>query len=169
MRLGTQIKQTRAAILAQSAVFTEYCMLMPMPMLRGGARLPLEPRPVPMLRADGPNQVGSWDISYLPTNVKGIWLYLYLVIDAWSLKIVAWDVEEKEDPKIAAKLVTRACLRERISHCRQQPLILHADNGNAMQAAMLEARLEELGILRSFSRPRVSNDNPYAELLFGTV
>jgi transposase InsO family protein len=122
-----------------------------------------------MLRADGPNQVGSWDISYLPTNVKGIWLYLYLVIDAWSLKIVAWDVEEKEDPKISAKLVTRACLRERISHRRQQPLILHADNGNAMQAAMLEARLEELGILRSFSRPRVSNDNPCAELLFGTV
>jgi transposase InsO family protein len=113
--------------------------------------------------------VWSWDISFLPTNVKGIWLYLYLVIDVWSRKIVAWDVEEKEDPKIAAKLVTRACLRERISRRRHQPLILHADNGNAMRAATLEARLEELGILRSFSRPRVSNDNPYSESLFRTI
>jgi transposase InsO family protein len=68
-------------------------------------------------------------MSYLPTNVKGIWLYLYLVIDVWSRKIVDWDVEEKEDPKIAAKLVTRACLRERINR-RQQPLFLHAGNGN---------------------------------------
>ena len=136
---------------------------------RGRARLPQQPRPVPRLRADGPNQVWSWDISYLPTNVKGIWLYLYLVVDVWSRKIVAWDVEEKEDPEIAAKLVTRACLRERISRRRQQPLILHADNGNAMRAATLEARLEELGILRSFSRPRVSNDNPYSESLFKTV
>ncbi len=92
----------------------------------GQAKLPQEPRPVPRLRADGPNQVGSWDISYLPSKIKGIWLYLYLVVDVWSRKIVAWDVEEKEDPEIAAKLVTRACLKERISR-RQQPLILHVD------------------------------------------
>jgi hypothetical protein len=71
--------------------------------------------------------VGSWDISYLPTKIKGIWLYLYLVVDVWSRKIVAWDVEEKKDPKITAKLVTRACLSEQISRRRQQPLILHAD------------------------------------------
>ena len=76
---------------------------------------------------------------------------------------------EREDPTIAADLVSRACLRERISKGRQQPLILHADNGNAMRAATLESRLEELGVLRSFSRPRVSNDNPYSESLFRTV
>jgi putative transposase len=62
--------------------------------------------------ADGPNQMWSWDISYLPTNVKGIWRYLYLVIDVWSRKIVAWDVEEKENSKIAAKLVARAYLKK---------------------------------------------------------
>jgi putative transposase len=98
-----------------------------------------------------------------------VWLYLYLVIDIWRRKVVAWDVAEREDPAIAAELVSRACLRERISKGRRRPLILHADNGNAMRAATLESRLEELGVLRSFSRPRVSNDNPYSESLFRTA
>jgi putative transposase len=66
-------------------------------------------------------------------------------------------------------LLSRACLRERISKGRSQPLILHTDNGNAMRAATLESRLEELGVLRSFFRPRVSNDNPYSESLFRTA
>jgi transposase InsO family protein len=136
---------------------------------RGRARPPQEPREVPRLKAEGPNEVWSWDITYLPTSVRGVWLYLYLVIDVWSRKIVAWDVAEREDSKIAADLVSRACLRERISKGRRQPLILHADNGNAMRAATLEVRLEELGVLRSFSRPRVSNDNPFSESLFRTV
>ena len=91
--------------------------------------------------------------------------------------MVAWDVAEVESAEIAAELVQRACLKER--YCRPRgfgsnqshhpPLILHADNGNAMRAATLEARLEELGVLRSFSRPRVSNDNPYSESLFRTA
>jgi transposase len=51
---------------------------------RGRARPPQQPRTVPRLRADGPNQVWSWDITYLPTTVRGVWLYLYLVIDVWS-------------------------------------------------------------------------------------
>jgi transposase InsO family protein len=113
--------------------------------------------------------VWSWDITYLPTTVRGVWLYLYLVIDVWSRKVVAWDVAEREDAQIAADLVGRACLRKRISKGCRQPLVLHADNGNAMRAATLAARLEELGVLRSFSRPRVSNDNPYSESLFRTV
>ncbi len=127
---------------------------------RGLARLPQEARSVPRLRADRPNAVWPWDITYLPTTVRGIWLYLYLVVDVWSRKVVAWDVDEREDPAIAADLVSRACLRERISKGRKQPLVLHADNGYAMRAAILESRLEELGVLRSFSRPRVSNDTP---------
>jgi len=144
---------------------------------RGRARPPQAARTVPRLRADGPNQLWSWDITYLPTTVRGVWLYLYLVIDVWSRKVVAWDVAVVESAEIAAELVQRACLKER--YCRprgfgsrqshQQPLILHADNGNAMRAATLESRLEELGVLRSFSRPRVSNDNPYSESLFRTV
>ena len=136
---------------------------------RGRARPPQAPRPVPRLQARGPNQLWSWDITYLPTSVRGVWLYFYLVIDVWSRKVVAWDVADREDAQIAADLVGRACLRERISKGRRQPLILHADNGNAMRAATLESRLEELGVLRSFSRPRVSNDNPYSESLFRTV
>ena len=144
---------------------------------RGRARLPQEPRSVPRLMADRPNAVWSWDITYLPTTVRGVWLYLYLVIDVWSRKVVAWDVAEVESAAIAADLVQRACLKERYRRPRgvganqphQQPLILHADNGNAMRAATLESRLEELGVLRSFSRPRVSNDNPFSEALFRTV
>ncbi|MFI0403958.1 MAG: DDE-type integrase/transposase/recombinase, partial [Cyanobium sp.] len=136
---------------------------------RGRARPPQEPRDVPRLEARGPNQVWSWDITYLPTSVRGVWHYLYLVIDVWSRKIVAWEVADREDSKIAADLVSRACLRERISKGRPHPLILHADNGNAMRAATLESRLEELGVLRSFYRPRVSNDNPFSESLFRTV
>jgi transposase InsO family protein len=126
--------------------------------------------------ADGPNQVWSWDISFLPTTVRGVWLYLYLVVDVWSRKVVAWDVAEVESAEIAADLVKRACLKERYrrpssfgSHQYHQPLILHADNGNAMRGATLESRLEEMGVLRSFSSPRVSSDNPYSESLFRTV
>ncbi len=136
---------------------------------RGRAGPPQEPRLVPRLQARRPNQLWSWDITYLPTSVRGVWLYLYLVIDVWSRKVVAWDVAEREDAQIVADLVGRACLRERITKDRRQPLILHADNGNAMRAATLETRLEELGVLRSFSRPSVSNDNPYSDSLFRTA
>jgi putative transposase len=83
--------------------------------------------------------------------------------------VVAWDVVGREEAQIAADLVSRAWLRERISQGRPQPLILHADNGNAMHAATLESRLEELVVFRSFSRPRVGNDNSYSESLFRTV
>jgi len=108
-------------------------------------------------------------LGYLLTTVRGIWLYLYLVIDVWSRKVVASDLDEREDPAIAADLVSRACLRERTSKGRAKPLIFHADNGNPMRAATLESRLEELGVLRSLSWPRVSNHYPYSESLFRTV
>jgi putative transposase len=109
--------------------------------------------------------------------VRGVWLYLYLVVDVWSRKVVAWDVAEVDSAQIAAHQVQRACLKERYHRsrgfgsrqCQQQPLILHAHNGNAMRWATLESRLEEMGVLRPFSRPRVSNDNPYLESLLRTV
>ncbi len=133
---------------------------------RGRARPPQAPRPVPRRRADGPNQLGSWDIIYLPTGVRGVWLYLYLMVDVWSRKIVAWDVHDREEAELAAELISRACLRERISKRRQRQLILHADNACAMRSGTLETRLEELGVQRSFSRQRVSNDNLFSEVLF---
>ena len=118
---------------------------------RGRARPPQEPRPVPRLRAVAPNQLWSWDITYLPTTVRGVWLYLYLVIDVWSRKVVAWDVAEREE---AATPTTAMPSRRLLEELR---------------AATLESRLEELGMLRSFSPPRVSNDNPYSESLFRTA
>ena len=69
---------------------------------RGRTRLPQEPRSVPRLRADGPNLLWTWDISFLPTTVRGVWPYLYLVVNAWSRKVVAWDVAEVESAQIAA-------------------------------------------------------------------
>ena len=86
----------------------------------------------------GPIRSGSWDITYLPTNVRGVWLYLYLVIDVCSRKVAVWDVPEREDPAIAADLVSRACIRVRIGKGRTRLLILHSDNGNAMRAATAE-------------------------------
>jgi transposase len=82
---------------------------------RGRARPTKEPKLVPRLRAEGPNQVWSWDITYLPTYERAVRLYLYLVIDVWSRKVVAWDVAEREEPAIATNLVSRSCLSERIS------------------------------------------------------
>ncbi len=88
----------------------------------GRAQPPQNPRAIPRLRAIAPNQLWSWDITYLPTTVRGIWLYLYLVIVVWTRKVVACDVAEREDRGIAADLVSRDCLRERISKGRKQPL-----------------------------------------------
>jgi transposase InsO family protein len=75
----------------------------------------------------------------MPTSVRGVWLYLYLVIVVWIRKVVACDVADREEAQIAADLVSRACLRERISKGRPQPLILHTDNGNAVAADFREA------------------------------
>jgi len=81
-----------------------------------------------------PGSQKSWDITYLLTTVRGIWLYLYLVIDVWSRKVIAWDLAKREEPVIAADLVSRCCLRERISKGRSQTLILYAVNANGMRA-----------------------------------
>ena len=75
---------------------------------RGRARPPQEPRPIPRMRVDGPQQAWSWGIIYLPTSVRGVLLYLYLVVNVWSRKIVVWDVAEPEDAQIAAASVANA-------------------------------------------------------------
>ena len=124
---------------------------------------------MPRLEARGSNQMWSWDITDLPTTVRGAWLCLYLVIDIWSRGVLALDFAEREDLAIEEDLVSRACSRERISKGRRQPLILHADIGKALRVATLESRLEELGVLRSFSRSWVPNDNPCSKSLFCTA
>ena len=116
--------------------------------------------------ATGPDQVWTWDISYCPSLVRGQHWYLYLIMDIYSRKIVAWEVHEKESGMLARQLVERALLREQ---CVQNPPVLHSDNGAPMTSYVLKARLAALGMLMSYSRPRVSNDNPFSESLFRTV
>jgi transposase InsO family protein len=118
------------------------------------------------LTASGPNQIYSWDITYLPTRVRGIFLYLYLVMDIYSRKVVGWQVYEEESSALAADLMTDICHREGVKrHC----VTLHSDNGSPMKGATLLATLHKLGVIPSFSRPSVSNDNPYSESLFRTL
>ena len=116
--------------------------------------------------ATGPNQVWSWDITYMRTPVRGIFFYLYVVIDVWSRKIVGWTVHEEESAEHAATMMAAACAREGV---RRDQLVLHADNGGPMKGATLLATLLVLGVMASFSRPRVSNDNPYSEAAFRTL
>mgnify|MGYP002632733010 CR=1 FL=1 len=118
------------------------------------------------LTATNPNQIYSWDITYLPTVVKGVFLYLYLVMDIYSRKIVGWQVYEEESSALAADLMIDICQREAI---QREQVILHSDNGSPMKGATMLATLQELGIAPSFSRPSVSNDNPYSESLFRTL
>lgn len=112
------------------------------------------------------NEVWTWDITYLASSVKGKYYYLYLVTDIFSRYGVAWEVCEAESGEEAASLMTRAVLSQ---NCLHKPLVLHSDNGAPMKSLTLKAKLEELGIIASFSRPRVSNDNPYSEAMFRTL
>lgn len=116
--------------------------------------------------ATGPNQVWTWDITYLASPVKGLYYYLYMFEDIFSRKIVGYEVHEKECGEWAAQLVQRCMLREQ---CFSQPPVLHSDNGAPMKAQTMRAKLDELGVQSSYSRPRVSNDNPYSEALFKTL
>ena len=133
---------------------------------RGRARS-AAPHPLPKsFTATGPNPLWSWDISYIPSQTRGQHWYLYLIVDIYSRKIVAWEVHEDETGAHAKDLVQRALLRE---GCTNTPPVLHSDNGAPMTSYTLKARLSELGMLMSYSRPRVSNDNPYSEALFKTT
>ena len=87
-------------------------------------------------------------------------------MDVFSRKIVGWQVYENESMNLAADLMTDICSRENI---KQTQLTLHSDNGSPMKGATMLATLEKLGVSYSFSRPSVSNDNPYSESLFKTL
>jgi putative transposase len=116
--------------------------------------------------ATGPDQVWTWDITYLKTPVRGLFLYLYLMMDLWSRKVVGWAVHEVESADLAATLFTETCRAHGVDPAG---LVLHADNGGPMKGATMVVTLERLGVLASFSRPGVSNDNPFSEALFRTL
>ena len=112
------------------------------------------------------NQLWSWDITYLPTAIRGRFLRLYVVLDVWSRRIVGWDVHEHEVATHAATLIQRICAESGVD---PKGLVLHSDNGKPMRGRTMVATLQWLGIVPSFSRPHVCNDNPYSEALFRTL
>ena len=116
--------------------------------------------------ATGPCQVWSWDITYLQTSVKGFFFYLYMVVDVWSRKIIAAQIFAEESMEHSSMLLAHACM---INGVQPEELVLHSDNGGPMKGATMLATLQKLGVVPSFSRPSVSNDNPYSESLFRTM
>ena len=111
------------------------------------------------------NRLWAWDITWLPAAVKGMYFYWYMVLDVYSRKIVGHEVHVAESAELASLLLRRASLAEGLAG---REVVLHSDNGSAMKGATMLATMEKLGIMPSFSRPRVSNDNAYAEALFRT-
>lgn len=117
-------------------------------------------------KATQPNQVWSWDITYLNSPIKGVFFYLYLILDIYSRKIVGFKVFEVQDAEHASQVILEACKREKIN---KRQIKLHSDNGSPMKGATMLATLQKLGVIPSFSRPSVSNDNPFSEALFRTL
>ena len=116
--------------------------------------------------ATQPNQLYSWDITYLPTLIHGLYFFLYLYIDIFSRKIVAAQVFAEENGVHASELLKDLCRREKIEPGH---IVLHSDNGSPMKGSTMLATMITLGVMASLSRPSVSNDNPYSESLFKTL
>ena len=135
---------------------------------RGRAKAPKVVRPPTTHIATGPRQVWCWDMTYLPAQVMGRWFYLYLILDLYSRKIVGWEIHETDDADHAAHLVRRTALAEGIAAMGRKP-VLHGDNGSTLKATTVLSMLHWLGVKPSYSRPRVSDDNAYAESLFRTA
>jgi putative transposase len=133
---------------------------------RPSIRLTQVTRATTVHRALRANQVWSWDITYLPTAVRGRFLRLYLVIDVWSRRIVGWEIHTEESAERAALLIQRICADTGVD---PTGLVLHSDNGKPMRGSTMIATLQWLGIVPSFSRPHGCNDNPYSEALFRTL
>jgi transposase InsO family protein len=129
---------------------------------RQKSKIPVGTKPIPLV-ATGPGQVCSWDISYLKLEVRGLFVYLYLMVDIWSRKIVNWQVHDRESSELAAFFVEEAC--EKLG-LEKGKLFLHQDNGTSMRGVEFKQKLVELGVEPSYSRPGVSDDNPFSESLF---
>jgi transposase InsO family protein len=92
--------------------------------------------------------------------------HLYLVMDVWSRRIVGWKVADRESAELAAEFITEVCRDRQVD---PRGLVLHSDNGTLMRGNTMVSTLQWLGVVPSFSRPHVSNDNPYSESLFRTL
>jgi putative transposase len=135
---------------------------------RGRAQLPRTSRPPTTHIATGPAEVWCWDVTFLPAQIQGRWFYLYLILDLYSRKIVGFEVHDTDSADHAAHLARRTALAEGVHAMPARP-VLHGDNGATLKATTVLAMLHWLGIKPSYSRPRVSDDNAFAEALFRTV
>lgn len=122
---------------------------------RSRSKAPVQQRPPTTHVAQGPNELGAWDMTFLPTQVIGHWFY-------------AWEVHASDNADHAAMVVKRAALAEGIAGLPTKP-VLHGDNGATLKATTVLGMLNWLGIKPSYSRPRVSDDYAYAEVLFKTA
>lgn len=119
----------------------------------------------PELVATGPGQVWCWDITWLDAPLKGAYFYLYMVMDMFSRKVVAWEVFSKEDGTLARDLIAQALEDEGVPPGQ---LIIHADNGRPMRSQSLRSLFDLLNVTASYGRPHTSNDNAFSESLFST-
>lgn len=124
------------------------------------------PAPKPQLVASAPNQLWSWDITKLLGPTKRTFYYLYVILDVYSRCVPGWLLAECESDDLATELVMQTCVKQKIPLGQ---LTLHADRGSAMTSKTLALLLADRGVLKSHSRPHVSNDNPYSEAQFKTL
>jgi len=120
----------------------------------------------PVLEATGPNQVWSWDITKLLGPVKWTYFYLYVLLDIFSRYVVGWMVAREESATLAERLIEESCAKQDIPPGQ---LTIHADRGPAMTSKPVALLMADLGVTRTHSRPRVSNDNPFSEAQFKTL
>lgn len=120
----------------------------------------------PELEASGPNQVWTWDITYLKAQIRGQFYYLYVVIDIYSRLVVGWLLADRECEELARRLLSQSYRKQGV-----QPgqLSVHADRGAPMKSKSVQQLLADLDVRPSHSRPRVSNDNPFSEAGFKTM
>jgi len=120
----------------------------------------------PTLHATGPNQVWTWDITKLPGPRRGVYYSLYVVIDIFSRMVVGWLLAEQESSVLAERLLSECFARHGMT---AEQLTVHSDRGSPMTSRTVTQLLAELGVQKSLSRPRVSNDNPFSESQFKTL
>lgn len=120
----------------------------------------------PELVATAPNQVWSWDITKLKTHAKWVYLYLYVVLDIFSRYVVGWMLAEHENALLAQRLLGETVERQGV---KPGELVVHADRGQPMRSKRLSQLFADLDVTRSFSRPHVSDDNPFSESQFKTL
>jgi putative transposase len=120
----------------------------------------------PELLANGPNQVWSWDITKLKSHTKWTYFYLYVIIDIYSRYVVGWMVAHKEQDALAKRFIQESCMKQDIEPGQ---LTIHADRGSSMKSKTVANLLVDLGVIKTHSRPHVSNDNPFSEAQFKTL